>query len=41
MFDIGRLRDGETIVISGAAGSVGLVSSSFGANSILIDGRTV
>lgn len=26
MFDIGRLKDGETIVISGAAGSVGLVS---------------
>jgi hypothetical protein len=27
MFDIGRLKDGDTVVISGAAGSVGLVSS--------------
>ena len=26
MFDIGRLKNGETVVISGAAGSVGLVS---------------
>ena len=25
MFDIGRLKDGDTVVISGAAGSVGLV----------------
>ncbi len=27
MFDIGRLKDGETVCISGAAGSVGLVSA--------------
>lgn len=26
MFDVGRLKDGDTVVISGAAGSVGLVS---------------
>ena len=26
MFDVGRLKDGETVLISGAAGSVGLVS---------------
>lgn len=26
MFDIGRLKDGDKVVISGAAGSVGLVS---------------
>lgn len=26
IFDVGRLKDGETVVISGAAGSVGLVS---------------
>ena len=25
LFDIGELKDGETVVISGAAGSVGLV----------------
>ena len=25
MFDIGRLKDGDNVVISGAAGSVGLV----------------
>lgn len=28
MFDVGRLKDGETVCISGAAGSVGLVSAS-------------
>jgi len=28
MFDIGRLKDGDTVVISGAAGSVGMVSLS-------------
>lgn len=27
MFDVGRLKDGDTVVISGAAGSVGLVSA--------------
>jgi len=26
MFDVGRLKDGDTVLISGAAGSVGLVS---------------
>jgi NADPH-dependent curcumin reductase CurA len=26
MFDVGRLRDGDRVVVSGAAGSVGLVS---------------
>lgn len=26
MFDIGSLKDGDNVVISGAAGSVGLVS---------------
>lgn len=26
MFDIGNLKDGDNVVISGAAGSVGLVS---------------
>jgi len=25
MFDVGRLKDGETVCVSGAAGSVGLV----------------
>lgn len=28
MFDIGRLKDGDVVCISGAAGSVGLVSPS-------------
>ena len=26
MFDIGRLKDGDTVVVSGAAGSVGLIA---------------
>jgi NADPH-dependent curcumin reductase CurA len=26
MFDVGRLKDGDTVLISGAAGSVGLVN---------------
>jgi hypothetical protein len=29
MFDIGNLKDGDNVVISGAAGSVGLVSYPF------------
>jgi len=27
MFDIGRLKDGDTVVVSGAAGSVGLIAT--------------
>lgn len=26
MFDVGKIKDGETVCVSGAAGSVGLVS---------------
>lgn len=36
IFDVGRLKDGETVVISGAAGSVGLVGVKVGVTDIQI-----
>lgn len=35
MFDVGRLKDGDRVVVSGAAGSVGLVCALFPSGSIV------